>query len=79
MKTELNQVSAEELEQNLDEILGQVESRRDSILIERDGETAAVLVSAEMFEKIRGWLDKDFTAPDAAQPQSLGATEPDSV
>jgi len=39
--------------QNLGEMLNQVQYRRDSIVINRDGKPVAALVDARLFERIR--------------------------
>ena len=49
----VTEVSAVKLRQNLGEMLNQVQYRKDSILIKKDGKPVAALVDAELFERIR--------------------------
>ncbi len=50
MITETNAVT---FRQNLGEMLNQVQYRRDSIVINKDGKPVAALVDARLFERIR--------------------------
>lgn len=50
MITETNAVS---FRQNLGEMLNQVQYRRDSVVINKDGKPVAALVDARLFERIR--------------------------
>jgi len=50
MVTEVNAVA---FRQNLGEMLNQVQYRKDSIVINRDGKPVAALVDAELFARIR--------------------------
>ena len=50
MITETNAVT---FRQNLGEMINQVQFRRDSIVIKKDGKTVAALVDARLFERIR--------------------------
>jgi len=50
MITETNAVA---FRQNLGEMINQVQFRRDSIVIKKDGKTVAALVDARLFERIR--------------------------
>ena len=50
MITETNAVS---FRQNLGEMLNQVQYRHDSVVINKDGKPVAVLVDAQLFERIR--------------------------
>ena len=45
--------SAVTFRQNLGEMLNQVQYRRDSIVIQKDGKPVAALVDARLFERIR--------------------------
>ena len=47
------ETSAVEFRQNLGEMISQVQSRRDSIVITKEGHAVAVLIDAELFERIR--------------------------
>lgn len=49
----VNEVTAVSFRQNLGEMLNQVQYRRDSIVISKDGKPVAVLVDAELFGRIR--------------------------
>jgi len=50
MITETNAVA---FRQNLGEMISQVQFRRDSIIIKKDGRAVAVLIDAKLFERIR--------------------------
>lgn len=58
MITEVNAVS---FRQNLGEMLNQVQYRRDTIVINKDGKPVAALVDAEMFARVRR-LNERFDA-----------------
>ena len=49
----ISEVSAVKLRQNLGEMLNQVQYRKDSIVINKDGKPVAALVDAELFAKHR--------------------------
>ena len=49
----ISEVSAVKLRQNLGEMLNQVQYRKDSIVINKDGKPVAALVDAELFARIR--------------------------
>ncbi|MFZ0271949.1 MAG: type II toxin-antitoxin system prevent-host-death family antitoxin [Acidobacteriaceae bacterium] len=49
----VNEVSAVHFRQNLGEMLSQVQYRRESIVIKKDGKPVAALVDAELFARIR--------------------------
>ena len=49
----INETSAVAFRQNLGEMLNQVQYRRDSIVINKDGKPVAALVDARLFERIR--------------------------
>jgi prevent-host-death family protein len=49
----ITQTSALSFRQNLGEMLNQVQYRRDSILINKDGKPVAALIDARLFERIR--------------------------
>jgi prevent-host-death family protein len=50
MITETNAVA---FRQNLGEMINQVQYRRDSIVINKDGRAVAVLIDTDLFERIR--------------------------
>ena len=49
----ITQTSAVSFRQNLGEMLNQVQYRRDSVLINKDGKPVAALIDARLFERIR--------------------------
>lgn len=49
----ITETSAVSFRQNLGEMLNQVQYRRDSIVINKDGKPVAALVDARLFERIR--------------------------
>jgi prevent-host-death family protein len=49
----ITETSAVMFRQNLGEMLNQVQFRRDSIVINKDGKPVAALVDARLFERIR--------------------------
>lgn len=49
----ITQTTAVNFRQNLGEMLNQVQYRRDSVLISKDGKPVAALVDARLFERIR--------------------------
>ena len=49
----IKETSAVAFRQNLGEMISQVQFRRDSIVINKDGRAVAVLVDAKLFERIR--------------------------
>lgn len=54
----ITETSAVNFRQNLGEMLNQVQYRRDSVVIKRDGKPVAVLVDANLFERIRRVQDR---------------------
>jgi len=54
----INEVSAVTFRQNLGEMLNHVQYRNDSIVIQKDGKPAAVLVDIELFNRIRRMRDR---------------------
>jgi prevent-host-death family protein len=49
----IRQTNAVAFRQNLGEMLNQVQYRRDSVIINKDGKPVAALVDARLFERIR--------------------------
>jgi len=49
----ITETSAVMFRKNLGEMLSQVQFRRDSVLIKKDGKPVAALVDARLFERIR--------------------------
>jgi prevent-host-death family protein len=54
----VTEVSAVTFRQNLGEMLQQVQSRNESIVIHKDGKPVAALVDAELFARIRRMQDR---------------------
>jgi prevent-host-death family protein len=54
----VTEVSAVNLRQNLGEMLNQVQYRKDSILVHKDGKPVAALVGADLFARIRTMRDR---------------------
>jgi len=57
----ITEVSAVNFRQNLGEMLGRVQYRNDSIIINKDGRPVAALVDADLFARIRR-MQKRFEA-----------------
>jgi len=55
MVTEVNAVT---FRQNLGEMLNQVQYRKDSIVVNKDGKPVAALVGADLFARIRVMRDR---------------------
>jgi prevent-host-death family protein len=49
----VSEVSAVVFRQNLGEMLNQVQYRKDSIVVSKDGKPVAAMVGADLFERIR--------------------------
>ncbi len=77
----VNEVNAVSFRQNLGEMLNQVQYRKDSILIQKDGKPVAALVDAELFTRIRRMRDRfdalssRLAASYANVPVELGQAE----
>jgi prevent-host-death family protein len=54
----ITEVSAVKFRQNLGEMLNQVQYRKDSVVVTKDGKAVAVLIDAEQFERIRRMRDR---------------------
>ena len=54
----ITETTAVALRQNLGEILNQVQLRRDSVVITKDGKPVAALIDAQLFERIRQMQDR---------------------
>jgi prevent-host-death family protein len=54
----ITETTAVALRQNLGEMLNQVQLRRDSIVITKDGKPVAALIDAQLFERIRRMQDR---------------------
>lgn len=78
MITETNAVA---FRQNLGEMLNQVQYRRDSIVINKDGKPVAALIDARLFERIRRMQERFDTLASriaeayAAAPEEQGLAE----
>ena len=76
-KPMIRQTNAVAFRQNLGEMLNQVQYRRDSVVINKDGKPVAALVDARLFERIRRMqarfeslcerLESGFSAIDEAE------------
>ncbi len=81
----VNEVNAVSFRQNLGEMLNQVQYRKDSILIQKDGKPVAALVDAELFTRIRRMRDRfdalssRLAASYANVPVELGQAEIDAA
>jgi prevent-host-death family protein len=81
----ITEVSDINLRQNLGALLNQVEDRKDSILISKDGKPVAALVDAELFARINRIRDRfddlaNRIAEDYAQtPVEIGLAEIDAA
>ena len=77
----VNEVNAVSFRPNLGEMLNQVQYRKDSILIQKDGKPVAALVDAELFIRIRRMRDRfdalssRLAASYANLPVELGQAE----
>lgn len=82
MVTEVNAVT---FRQNLGDMLNQVQYRKDSIVINKDGKPVAALVDAELFARIRRMrerfdeLSNRIAEAYADVPQEQGMAEIDAV
>ncbi|MGA3370864.1 MAG: type II toxin-antitoxin system Phd/YefM family antitoxin [Terracidiphilus sp.] len=54
----ITEVSAVAFRQNLGQMLNQVQYRKDSIVVNKDGKPVAALVGADMFARIRAMRDR---------------------
>jgi prevent-host-death family protein len=81
----ISEVSAVKLRQNLGEMLNQVQYRKDSIVINKDGKPVAALVDAELFARIRqnqerfDELSRRIAADWADVPEDEGMAEIDAA
>ena len=83
--TVITEISDINLRQNLGTLLNQVEDRKDSILISKDGKAVAALVDADLFARINRMRDRfddlaNRISEDCAQtPVEIGIAEIDAV
>lgn len=81
----ITEVGAVTFRQNLGEMLNQVQYRKDSIVINKDGKPVAALVDAELFARIRRMRDRfeelsnRIAQSFAEVPMEEGLAEIDSV
>lgn len=54
----ITETSAVNFRQNLGEMLNHVQYRHDSVIINKDGKPVAVLIDAQLFERIRRMQDR---------------------
>ena len=77
----ITETSAVAFRQNLGEMLNQVQFRKDSIVITKDGRPVAALIDAELFERIRRMqerfdaLSAQLAAAYADVPEEEGMAE----
>lgn len=65
----ITETSAVAFRQNLGEMLNQVQFRKDSIVITKDGKPVAALIDAKLFERIRRMQER-FDALSARMAQA---------
>lgn len=81
----ITETSAVNFRQNLGEMLNQVQYRRDSVVISKDGKPVAALIDARLFERIRRMqerfdaLCKRIEAGFAGVPEADGLAEIDAA
>lgn len=81
----VTRASAVELRQRLGEMLNQVQLRRDSIVIDKDGREVAALIDARLFGRIRAMrtrfdeLSTRIASAYAAVPPTEGLAEIDAA
>ncbi len=75
----INEVNAVAFRQNLGEMLNQVQYRRDSILIKKDGKTVAALVDAQLFDRIRRFKDRFDTLSQQFADAYVGVPEQEGI
>lgn len=68
----ITETSAVAFRQNLGEMIGQVQFRRDSIVITKDGRAVAALIDARLFERIRR-MEERFDALSARLAEAYAA------
>jgi prevent-host-death family protein len=77
----ITETTAVALRQNLGEMLNQVQLRKDSIVITKDGKPVAALIDAQLFERIRQMqerfdeLSAQIAAAYAKVPEEEGMAE----
>jgi prevent-host-death family protein len=81
----ITETSAVQFRQNLGEMLNRVQYRHDSVVIKKDGRPVAVLVDAQLFERIRRMharfdaLAQRIEAGFAGVPEAAGLAEIDAT
>ena len=81
----ITETSAVTFRQNLGEMLNQVQYRRDSVVINKDGKPVAALVDARLFERIRRMqarfdaLCQRIETGYASVPEAVGMDEIDAA
>jgi prevent-host-death family protein len=81
----VTEVSAVKFRQNLGEMLNQVQYRKDSIVISKDGKPVAALVDAQLFARIRAMRERFDALTDqiaeayASVPYEEGLAEIDAL
>jgi len=81
----ITQTNAVTFRQNLGEMLNQVQYRRDTVIIQKDGKPVAALVNARLFDRIRRMQDRfealstRLEAGFASLPQAEGLASIDAA
>jgi prevent-host-death family protein len=81
----VTEVSAVKFRQNLGEMLNQVQYRKDSVVVTKDGKAVAALVDAELFQRIRRMreqfdrLSAEFAAGFEGRPEDEVLAEIDAA
>jgi len=75
----ITEVSAVNFRQNLGEMLGRVQYRNDSIIINKDGRPVAALVDAELFARIRRMQERFETLARKLSDDYAGVPEADGL
>jgi len=75
----ITEVSAVNFRQNLGEMLGRVQYRNDSIIINKDGRPVAALVDAELFARIRRMQERFETLTRKLSDDYAGVPEADGL
>ena len=81
----ITETTAVAFRQNLGEMLNQVQLRKDSIVITKDGKPVAALIDASLFERIRQMqerfdeLSAQIAAAYASVPEAEGLAEIDRI
>jgi prevent-host-death family protein len=75
----IKEMNAVAFRQNLGEMLNQVQYRRDSVVINKDGKPVAALVDARLFERIRRMQSRFDTLCQRIEAGFAGVPEADGL